>query len=83
MEEVEHALKNVEDMSLAHEIAINPEFKLEPYNPPENSLEKRIKTIMHDVFWDLLREQLNNDPPCFDQAINLLGEIKEVFLHLK
>lgn len=65
-------------MTLAHEIAINPEFKIEPYNPPENSLEKRIKTIMHDVFWDLLREQLNNDPPCYDQAINLLGEIKEV-----
>lgn len=78
MEEVENALKNVEDMTLAHEIAINPEFKLKPYSPPDNSLEKRIKTILHDVFWDLLRDQLKSDPPCYDQAICLLGEIKEV-----
>lgn len=65
-------------MTLAHEIAINPDFRLEPYIPPENSLEKKIKTILHDAFWDLLREQLNSDPPCYDHAIVLLGDIKEV-----
>lgn len=58
--------------------AINPDFRLQPYQPPENSLEKRIKTIMHDAFWDLLREQLNADPPIYDHAIALLGDIKEV-----
>lgn len=78
MDEVRNAIKNVEDMTLAHEIAINPDFRLEPYNPPENSLEKKIKTILHDAFWDLLREQLNSDPPCYDHAIVLLGDIKEV-----
>lgn len=78
MEEVQNAIKNVEDMTLAHEIAINPDFRLEPYAPPENSLEKRIKTIMHDAFWDLLKEQINSSPPSYDQAIALLADIREV-----
>lgn len=79
-DEVRDAIKNVEDMQLAHEIAINPDFRLQPYDPPESSLEKRIKTIMQDAFWDLLREQLNSDPPQYDHAIALLGDIKEVCL---
>lgn len=78
MDEVRNAMKNVEDMTLAHEIAINPDFRLEPFEPPADSLEKKIKTILHDAFWNLLREQLTNDPPCYDHAIVLLGDIKEV-----
>lgn len=83
-DEVRDAIKNVEDMQLAHEIAINPNFRLQPYDPPESSLEKRIKAIMHDAFWDHLREQLNSDPPCYDHAIALLSDIKEVskFVHI-
>lgn len=61
-----------------HFKAINPDFRLQPYQPPESSLEKRVKTIMQDAFWDLLREQLNADPPTYDHAISLLGDIKEV-----
>lgn len=34
---------------------------------------------MHKAFWDLLREQLNSNPPCYDHAIQLLSEIKECF----
>lgn len=83
MDEVRNAIKNVEDMTLAHEIAVNPEFRLQPYDPPENSLEKKIKTILHDAFWDLLREQLNSTPPSYDQAIVLLGDIREVFTKKK
>lgn len=77
-DEVKDAIKNVEDMQLAHEIAINPNFRLQPYDPPESSFEKRIKAIMHDAFWDLLREQINADPPVYDHAIALLSDIKEV-----
>lgn len=33
---------------------------------------------MHDAFWDLLREELQADPPIYDHAIALLGDIKEV-----
>lgn len=82
LDEISDAIKNVEDMQLAHEIAINPDFRLQPYDPPENSLEKRIKAIMHDAFWQLLTEQLNAEPPCYDQAIALLGDIKDGFTHI-
>jgi hypothetical protein len=52
---------------------------LQPYEPPENSLEKMIKDTMHKAFWDLLREQLGQTPPCYDHAIQLLADIKEYF----
>ncbi|KAM7346422.1 T-complex protein 11-like protein 1 isoform 2-T2 [Cochliomyia hominivorax] len=79
LNEVADVVKNIQNMELAHEIALNPEFKLQPYEPPENSLEKRIKETMHKVFWDNLRIQLNENPPCYDYAIRLLGDIKECF----
>ncbi|XP_020718190.1 T-complex protein 11-like protein 2 isoform X2 [Ceratitis capitata] len=79
LHEVGDVLKNIQNMELVHEIAINPEFKFEPYEPPENSLERRIKDIMHKAFWDVLRSQLNENPPCYDHAIQLLTEIKDCF----
>lgn len=65
-------------MALAHEIAVNTEFKLQPYEPPETSLEKIIKETMHKAFWDLLRQQLAQEPPCYDHAMQLLLDVKEV-----
>ncbi|KAH8396017.1 hypothetical protein KR222_001881 [Zaprionus bogoriensis] len=82
MDEVTSMFKNLRNMELAHEIALNPEFKLQPYEPPMDSLEGRIKTMVHKAFWDLLREQLEREPPSYDQAIRLLGEIKEDFPQL-
>lgn len=55
---------------------------MQPYQPPKGSLENRIKAIMQDAFWDLLREQLQADPPIYDHAIALLGDIKEGFNHI-
>lgn len=34
MDEVTSMFKNLRNMELAHEIALNPEFKLQPYEPP-------------------------------------------------
>uniref|UniRef100_A0A1L8DLI4 Putative sok1 kinase belonging to the ste20/sps1/gc kinase family n=1 Tax=Nyssomyia neivai TaxID=330878 RepID=A0A1L8DLI4_9DIPT len=82
MNEVVNCMKNIENMTLAHEIAINPEFKLEPFEPPENSLERRIKDMVHRAYWDVLREQLATDPPCYDRAIHLLTDIKDYFEHI-
>ncbi|XP_030567900.1 T-complex protein 11-like protein 1 [Drosophila novamexicana] len=82
MDEVAGMLKDLKNMELAHEIALNPEFKLQPYEPPLDSLEGRIKAMVHKAFWNLLREQLERDPPSYDQAIRLLGEIKEDFPQL-
>jgi len=72
-------VKNIKNMALAHEIAVNTDFKLEPYEPPANSIEKVIKDTMHRAFWDILRSQLGSTPPVYDHALVLLGDIKEAF----
>lgn len=79
LDEVQSTMKNLQDMALAHEIAVNAEFKLQPYEPPENSIEKIIKDTLHKAFWDVLRSQLESDPPQYEHAIQLLSEIKEGF----
>ncbi|XP_055526010.1 T-complex protein 11-like protein 1 isoform X2 [Wyeomyia smithii] len=79
LEEVQDVVKNIENMTLAHEIAVNSEFKLQPYEPPENSIERVIKDTMHRAYWDILREQLGRQPPCYDMAIQLLVDIKDAF----
>ncbi|XP_025208446.1 T-complex protein 11-like protein 1 [Melanaphis sacchari] len=74
--EIMVAAKQLEDIALVHEIAVNENFKLEPQEPPNNSLMKQVKDTMHKAFWELLREQLNNDPPEYTQAMILLSEIR-------
>lgn len=80
--EVQHAIKSVENMSLAHELAVNPEFRLKSFEPAPNSLEGRIKEMAHKAFWDVLRENIKQDPPCYNLAINLLSDIKAGFSHI-
>jgi hypothetical protein len=46
------------------------------------SLEKRVKEIVHKAFWDCLSVQLSEEPPTYDHAIKLVGEIKEVRLRV-
>ncbi|XP_059614081.1 T-complex protein 11-like protein 1 isoform X2 [Phlebotomus argentipes] len=82
MNEVMDCMKNIQNMTLAHEIAINPEFKLQPFEPPENSLERVVKDTVHRAFWNVLREKLSSDPPCYDHAIQLLLDIKENLDHI-
>lgn len=82
MDEVQKALVNINNMTLAHEIAVNPDFRLQPYMPKEKSLERNIKDMIHRAFWTSIREQLAEDPPCYDHAITLLADIKEGFSHI-
>jgi len=63
------------NMALAHEIAVDKNFTLTKLQP-ENELEKQIKEVMQKVFWDILKEQLEAEPPVFDQALTLFTEIK-------
>lgn len=79
LDEVQDCVKNIKNMALAHEIAVNSDFKLEAYEPPENSIEKVIKETMHKAFWNILRTQLESTPPIYDHALVLLGDIKEAF----
>lgn len=74
--EIMVAAKQLEDIALVHEIAVNENFKLEPQEHPNNSLIKQVKDTMHKAFWELLREQLNSDPPEYSQAMILLSEIQ-------
>ncbi|GIX69048.1 t-complex protein 11-like protein 1 [Caerostris darwini] len=85
---MEQLLKAAEDvsksgfnMALAHEIAVNKDFKLQQ-KIPKSSLEEKVKEICHKAFWDLLSEQLSSEPPVYDQAMVLLKEVKELLIWL-
>lgn len=80
VEELMETAKGVTNMALAHEIVVNQDFQLKPVEPPDGSLEKKIKEIMHKAFWDCLEAQLREDPPSYDHAIKILAEIKETLL---
>lgn len=43
-----------------------------------SSLEGRVTQIVHQVFWDILQEELTSDPPNYDHAVILLQEVKTV-----
>jgi hypothetical protein len=43
-----------------------------------NSLHRLVKDIAHKAFWETLEEKLNEVPPNYEQAMVLLGEVKEV-----
>lgn len=78
IDEIRDVMKKVQDMQLTHEIAFNPDFRLQVTDQTESSLDKTIKAIKHGSFWDNLSEQINSNPPIYGHAIALLGGIKEV-----
>ncbi|KAK2535775.1 Tcp11l1 [Columba guinea] len=80
IEELMETAKGVTNMALAHEIVVNGDFQIKPAELPEHSLEKKVRDIVHKAFWDCLEAQLKEDPPTYDHAIKLLGEIKETLL---
>lgn len=80
VEELLETVKGVTNMALAHEIVLNGDFQIKAVDLPENSLKKRVKDIVHKAFWDCLSSQLSEDPPTYDHAIKLVGEIKETLL---
>ncbi|XP_032495295.1 T-complex protein 11-like protein 1 isoform X1 [Phocoena sinus] len=80
VEELLETAKGVTNMTIAHEIVINGDFRIKPVELPEDSLEKKVKDIVHKAFWDCLSVQLCEDPPTYDRAIKLVGEIKETLL---
>ncbi|XP_051885165.1 T-complex protein 11-like protein 1 [Pristis pectinata] len=80
VEELIEAEKGVCNMALAHEIVVDEGFVIKQRDLPESSFEKTIEDIMKKAFWDCLQAQLNENPPVYDHAIKLLGEIKETLL---
>ncbi|XP_061678833.1 T-complex protein 11-like protein 1 isoform X3 [Syngnathoides biaculeatus] len=72
--------KGVTNMALAHEILVNESFQVQQSELPEGSLERRVKEIVHQAFWDFLEAQLKEDPPQYSHVIQQLAEIKETLL---
>ncbi|XP_014227790.1 T-complex protein 11-like protein 1 [Trichogramma pretiosum] len=77
LEEIMKAAKGMQNMALAHEIAVDGNFKIDKLDPDGNPLRKKLKEMVHKAFWDILSEELSQDPPVYDQALRLLSEIKE------
>ena len=36
-----------------------------------------MKEICHQAFWDVLKEELESDPPSYERALILLEEIRD------
>lgn len=72
------AANSMRDMALVHHIAVDDNFKLEPFEPEDNTIQKVVKETMHRAFWDLLRSQLAENPPCFQQVIIIIY-VKSLF----
>jgi hypothetical protein len=45
------------------------------------SIQKKMKEICHQAFWDVLKEELESDPPSYERALILLEEIRDVRLY--
>uniref|UniRef100_A0A8C6VP58 T-complex 11 n=1 Tax=Naja naja TaxID=35670 RepID=A0A8C6VP58_NAJNA len=80
--ELMETANEVSKMTIAHEIVVNHDFKLQEVNLSPNSLESRVKETVHKAFWDNLKEQLSKVPPDYSHAVKLLQEIKETLLAL-
>ncbi|NXO01653.1 T11L2 protein, partial [Rhinopomastus cyanomelas] len=79
-DELMEAARNLSNLTLAHEIAVNKNFCLKHEYFPANSLVGTVKEIVHKAFWDHLEAELNEDPPEYERAIKLFEEIKESLL---
>lgn len=77
LEEIMQAAVGLKDMSLVHQIVVDKDFRLEKYEPESNSLEKAVKDNMHKAFWNILREELTEDPPNYAQALILLENVRQ------
>uniref|UniRef100_A0A8B9DES7 TCP11 n=1 Tax=Anser cygnoides TaxID=8845 RepID=A0A8B9DES7_ANSCY len=80
--ELQEISDEIYKLTLAHEIVLNGDFKLQMVNFSPFSLENRVKETLHKAFWDSLKEQISASPPDYTQAIQLLQEIKEALLSL-
>lgn len=77
LEEIMQAANGMRDMNLVHQIAVDENFRLEKAEPESNTVQRAIRDTMHKAFWDILREQLAEDPPNFSHALKLLYDVKQ------
>ncbi|NXH66095.1 TCP11 protein, partial [Hydrobates tethys] len=82
MNELQQITDDISKLTIAHEIVLNSDFKLQAASFAPKSLENQVKETLHKAFWDSLEEQLSASPPDYTRAIQLLQEIKEALLSL-
>ncbi|XP_040575030.1 T-complex protein 11-like protein 1 [Lepeophtheirus salmonis] len=82
LNELMDTARGVTNMVLAHEIAVNKDFKLEDFKGEASPLEKSVKEMIHKAFWDSLKDELKEKPPIFKGALSVFGEAKEIILRL-
>ncbi|XP_061570410.1 T-complex protein 11-like protein 2 [Cololabis saira] len=80
LDEVMASGKDLFDLRLAHEITVNPSFRMEANVRSQNSLWNAVEDNLHRAYWDILQTELNDDPPEYRHAIKLLEEIREILL---
>lgn len=72
----------VQNMTLAHEISVDQNFKLEKPELDPNSIEKHIHDTVHKAFWQSLKEDFEKDPVDYKHAHVIIGEAKQGLLSL-
>ncbi|XP_068133083.1 T-complex protein 11-like protein 2 [Hyperolius riggenbachi] len=80
LDDIMSTTRNLSNLLLAHEIVANKNFHMDNIDPPKNSLEGKVKEIVHKAFWDCLESELKEDPPQYEHAIRLFDEIREILL---
>lgn len=79
--ELMNSSKGLTNMALAHEIAVDRNFRLQK-NQPEDPMEQRVQDMMKKAFWDIMEEQIKNDPPKFDNALEVLKDVKNMIFSI-
>jgi len=74
-EEITLAASGVSNMSLAHEIAMDGDFR---FHQPE----LKVKDVMQRAFWDALQSKLSEPLPDYGNALLLLQEVKETWIEI-
>lgn len=91
----EEILKTANDMSrmaLVNEIVLNKNFRLERPDDKEatssattvtqHNLESAVRQNLRKAYWDILSDELKEDPPNYKQAVTLIGDMKKMLLSL-
>lgn len=72
----------IQNMTLAHEISVDQNFKLEKPQMEPDSLEKQIHDTVHKAFWQSLKEDFEKEPVDYKHALVIIGEAKAGLLSL-
>ncbi|MCP9261604.1 hypothetical protein DINM_004952 [Dirofilaria immitis] len=79
MDELMKMSAALENMTLIHEIALNPEFVIQRNSA--DLVQQTVEDCMKKAYWDKLREDFARIPPDYSYALILLEDIKRLHLY--